>query len=290
MDIGLARTFLAICETGNFVKAADQLNVTQSTVSSRVKLLEDLLRQQLFIRTKAGATMTIAGIQFKPYAEKMVQTWEQARHDVGLPEHFSRVFTIGSEFVLWERLLVNWIPWIRTSVPDLAVSADIGAPDYLMRQLSNGMLDLVVTYTPQHRTGLVIENLMEESLVLVSTDPAAIEPLGAGYVYVDWGPAFKTHHMEAFPACGPPILSVGYGPLALQLILANGGAAYLPLRLIRPLLEDRQLHLIRSAPAFPRPIFTVHLDGEDSERFKTAMQGLRYVASMESEAGQGSFS
>jgi DNA-binding transcriptional LysR family regulator len=284
MDITLARTFLAICETGNFVKAAERIYVTQSTVSSRVKLLEDLLGQQLFTRTKAGASMTTAGVNFKPFAEKLVQTWEQARHDVGLPEDFARVFTMGAEFALWERLLINWIPWIRKSVPDLAISADVGSSAYLMRQLIDGMLDLVVTYTPQHRTGLVIETLMEEKLVLVSTKKIRAGNLGSGYVYVDWGPEFRIEHMEAFPDQDTPIISVTYGPLALQLILANGGAAYLPLRIARPMLKNKQLHIIKTAPVFPRPVFTVHLEGDEGQRFKTAMQGLRYVASLESEA------
>jgi DNA-binding transcriptional LysR family regulator len=284
MDITLARTFLAICETGNFVKAAERIYVTQSTVSSRVKLLEDLLGQQLFTRTKAGASMTTAGVNFKPFAEKLVQTWEQARHDVGLPEDFARVFTMGAEFALWERLLINWIPWIRKSVPDLAISADVGSSAYLMRQLIDGMLDLVVTYTPQHRTGLVIETLMEEKLVLVSTEKIRAGNLGSGYVYVDWGPEFRIEHMEAFPDQDTPIISVTYGPLALQLILANGGAAYLPLRIARPMLKNKQLHIIKTAPVFPRPVFTVHLEGDEGQRFKTAMQGLRYVASLESEA------
>ena len=284
MDITLARTFLAICETGNFVKAAERIYVTQSTVSSRVKLLEDLLGQQLFTRTKAGASMTTAGVNFKPFAEKLVQTWEQARHDVGLPEDFARVFTMGAEFALWERLLINWIPWIRKSVPDLAISADVGSSAYLMRQLIDGMLDLVVTYTPQHRTGLVIETLMEEKLVLVSTEKIRAGNLGSGYVYVDWGPEFRIEHMEAFPDQDTPIISVTYGPLALQLILANGGAAYLPLRIARPMLKNKQLQIIKTAPVFPRPVFTVHLEGDEGQRFKTAMQGLRYVASLESEA------
>jgi LysR family transcriptional regulator, flagellar master operon regulator len=37
MDIELARTFLAIVEAGSFVRAAERLNVTQTTVSARVR-------------------------------------------------------------------------------------------------------------------------------------------------------------------------------------------------------------------------------------------------------------
>ncbi len=280
MDISLARTFLAICETGNFVKASEQLYVTQSTVSARIKLLEDLLGQQLFTRSKAGAQVTAAGAQFKPFAEKLLQTWEQARHDVGLPDDFVRVLTIGAEFSLWEHLLVQWIPWIRGAVPDLAISADVGSSGYLMRQLIDGLLEIVVTYTPQHRTGLVIDKLMEEELVLVATDKSTAGPYGDDYVYVDWGPEFRIDHADAFPERAPPILSVTYGPLALQHILANGGVAYLPLRLVRPLVKERRLFVVKAAPVFLRPVFVAHLESAEGERFETAIQGLRYVASL----------
>ncbi|MCE3246713.1 MAG: LysR family transcriptional regulator, partial [Geminicoccaceae bacterium] len=48
MDIELARTFLTIVETGSFVRAAERLNVTQTTVSARVRSLEEQLRRPVF--------------------------------------------------------------------------------------------------------------------------------------------------------------------------------------------------------------------------------------------------
>ena len=55
MDIELARTFLEIVSTGSFIKAADRLHVAQTTVSARVRLLEQQLGRPLFVRNKAGA-------------------------------------------------------------------------------------------------------------------------------------------------------------------------------------------------------------------------------------------
>lgn len=125
MDLALARTFLAIAEVGNFVKAADQLYVAQSTVSARVKQLEALLGQQLFLRSKAGATLTAAGVKFRPFAEKMLQIWEQAQHEAGLPENFRAMLVIGVEFTLWQRLLVHWLPWMRNALPEVAIRAEV---------------------------------------------------------------------------------------------------------------------------------------------------------------------
>ena len=73
MDIDQARTFLAVVETGSFVDAAKRVFVTQSTVSMRIKALEERLGKSLFARSKAGATMTPAGVQFQKHALAMVR-------------------------------------------------------------------------------------------------------------------------------------------------------------------------------------------------------------------------
>ena len=65
MNIDLARTFLEIAETGNFNKAAERLDVTQSTVSMRIKALEDEIGRPLFTRSKTGTELTPAGHQFR---------------------------------------------------------------------------------------------------------------------------------------------------------------------------------------------------------------------------------
>src|SRR6478736_5888109 len=80
MDIELARTFLAIVAAGSFVRAAERLNVSQTTVSARVRSLEEQLRRPLFLRNKSGSTLTPAGEQFLHFARTLVQVWERARH------------------------------------------------------------------------------------------------------------------------------------------------------------------------------------------------------------------
>ena len=63
MDTELARTFLEIVSTGSFVHAAERLHVGQTTVSARIRLLEERLGRQLFVRNRNGATLTPAGEQ-----------------------------------------------------------------------------------------------------------------------------------------------------------------------------------------------------------------------------------
>lgn len=68
MDTELARTFLAVIAGGSFVEAAGRLHVTQSTVSMRIQRLEETLGAELFVRNKAGTTLTPSGRQFQRHA------------------------------------------------------------------------------------------------------------------------------------------------------------------------------------------------------------------------------
>ena len=61
MNLTSLQTFLAILETGSLVRAADKLNVTQSTVTARLKTLEEELGQVLINRQKSGATLRRPG-------------------------------------------------------------------------------------------------------------------------------------------------------------------------------------------------------------------------------------
>src|SRR5215470_14859080 len=85
----------------------------------------------------------------------------------------------------WRRV---FRPSFQNAAPDIAVRAEIGLNAELMQGLVEGRLDIGIMYTPQSRPGLKVERLLEERLVLVSTDPSPWPEPGPGYVYIDWGP------------------------------------------------------------------------------------------------------
>ena len=284
MDIDQARTFLAIAAHGSFLEAAKRLHVTQSTVSARVQNLESELGAQLFIRNRAGANLTSAGRRFMQHAKTLVLTLEQARHDVGLPSRYRATVRIGGRIALWEGFLPNWVGWMRRSAPDVSIRSEIGFEEDLMRRLVEGTLDIGVMYTPSHAPGLIVEHLFDETLVMVSTDPNTRWP-GDDYVYVEWGPGFYARHQENYPDLARPPQVVNIGWLGVQLILANGGSCFLPIRMARSLIHDGQLHLVASAPEFPHPANMVFPREADSEVLQQAIEGLRELAQKEQAQG-----
>jgi len=281
VDVELARTFMEIVRARSFVRAAEQLNVSQTAVSARVRTLEEQLGRPLFVRNKNGASLTPAGEQFLRYAPMFVQLWQRARHQVAVPLGRRAVLTIGGELSLWHPWLTEWLHWMRRSAPDVALRVQVDVPDSLTDQVSTGALDVAVMYAPQYRPGARVELLLEEKLVLVTTEAhgKTVEP--DSYVYVDWGQDFAHHHELSFPEDNNPGLFVGLGPLALTYILEAGGAGYFRQRVVAPYIASGKLHLVTGAPSFFYPVYAVCSAQADDELIELALDGLRSIASLD---------
>jgi DNA-binding transcriptional LysR family regulator len=170
MNIDQIKTFLEVAATGNFNRAAENLNITQSTVSARIRVLEEQLGRPLFARSHAGARLTPAGQRLRRYALNMQRLWQRAEQEVALPKAYRASIGLGSQVSLWERLILRWIPRMRRAAPDVAVHVEADYSTSLMRQLGDGVLDIGVMYAPRQTPGLVVEELLVEQLILVSTE------------------------------------------------------------------------------------------------------------------------
>lgn len=277
MDIEQARTFLAIAAHGSFLEASNRLHVTQSTVSARIQHLEADLGATLFIRNRAGATLTPAGRRFLQHAKALVLTVEQARHDVGLPSRYRATIRIGGRIALWEGFLPRWVGWMRNAASDVSIRSEIGFEEDLMRRLVEGTLDIGLMYTPSHAPGLVVEHLFDETLVLVSSRRDTRWP-DEDYIYVEWGPGFYAKHRESYPDLERPPQVVNIGWLGVQLILANGGCCFLPIRMARPFIDDGRLYQVKEGPEFAHSAYMVFPREADSEVLHQALHGLRELA------------
>jgi LysR family transcriptional regulator, flagellar master operon regulator len=277
MDIELARTFVEIVSTGSFIKASERLHVAQTTVSARVRLLEQQLGQPLFVRNKAGATLTAAGEQFLRYAPAFVQLWQRARQQVAVPEGHRAVLTVGSEVSLWQPLLLNWVKRMRRAHSDIALRVHVDVPQDLITHVAAGIVDIAIMYAPQHRPGLEVDLLMEEELVLVTTDLSHYREGDPRYVHVEWGPDFSLHYGASFPDVTPSLVA-NLGPLALNYILAEGGSGYFRLHTIQPYLSSGELSLVPGAPHFSFPVYALHSTNVDADTLKPALSVLQGLA------------
>jgi DNA-binding transcriptional LysR family regulator len=281
MDIDQIKTFLSVAANGSFLEAANRLYVTQSTVSTRIQRLESYLGVTLFVRNRAGASLTLPGKRFLRHAKSLLLTLEQARHDIGLPSRFRASISIGARIALCEQLLPEWLNAIRNQLPDVSFRCDIGFEEDLMRSLISGSLDIGMMYNPQHHAGLTVEHLFDETLVLLTSDPNRAWP-NDDYIYVDWAPGFYAQHSNSFPNLERPAQVVNIGWMALQLILAKtGSSCFLPVRLAEPLMQSGQLFAIPNSPRFSLPAYMVSSQEYGSEVLGHVVDLIRSLAGVE---------
>ncbi len=278
MDIQLARTFLAIVAEGNFAAAASSLYVTQSAVSLRIKRLEEILGNRLFIRSKAGVELTPSGRQFERFAISMLRIWEEARHQVAVPQGYRHTFIIGGQYSLLPRLVMRWLDRLEPQLPDYAFRVEAGMPERMMRLLLEGALDMAVMYTSQLRSGVQVEKLFDEELILVSADPEFGPETDERYVFMDWGSEFIAAHGVAYPDQVVPRMTFAIGSLGLNSIIRRRRAAYFPARVVREELAAGRLHLVADAPTFKYPCYVAYNSEMDEALRTVALDELRQVA------------
>jgi DNA-binding transcriptional LysR family regulator len=274
VDIELAKTFLEIVSTGSFMRAAERLNVGQTTISARIRTLEAQLGRPLFVRNKSGASLTPAGEQFLRYAPTVVQLWQRARYQVAVPPGRQAVLTIGSEISLWQTVLLDWVKWIRRHAADIALRVHVDVPSDLIDRVASGVVDIAIMYAPQFRPGLTIDLIAKEELVFVTTDRKGRLLDGMDYVHVDWGPDFMLGHGATYPDTTPNMI-VNLGPLGLDYILSVGGAGYFRRRMVEPHIKAGRLKIVAKAPRFSYPIYVTHSANTDRALLKRALTGLR---------------
>jgi DNA-binding transcriptional LysR family regulator len=278
MDINLARTFLTVAETGSFIDAARKMHVTQSTVSARIKGLEDLLGRPLFERSKAGAALTAAGEQFRKHALALVRVWQHAQLEVGLSGQHRDHLSVGAPLSLWDGFLLKWVAWLRRDIPDIAVSARAGLAAVLTQRLLEGTLDLAVMYRPVQPPGLATEHLFDEEFVLVTSGKPVGRRSGSDYVFIDWGPDFELDHAAAHPELTSPGLNLDLGTAALSYVVSNAASGYFPLRLVKPHLKRGRLRLPKRVRKFVYPVYMVYPETRDEEAYEPILDGLRRAA------------
>jgi DNA-binding transcriptional LysR family regulator len=274
MDISLARMFLAVVTTGSFVAAAEKLHLTQTAVSARVRALEEELGRQLFVRNKTGARLTVAGERFLRHATLMVQTWENARHQMALPVGRAEGVSVGAELTLWDPLLADWLIWMQKEHPEIAIRAEVDSASLLLDKLQDGSLDIGVLHNPPQQKDLVIELLWEEKLVLVTTSEDG-KMNSANHVDVDWGPAFAANQHAALVEPFNPSVSINFGPLARSYLLTVGGSGYFRLGSVRPYLAAGRLRRVAGAPEFSHSVYLVYSPRPESSLIDLVRSSVR---------------
>jgi DNA-binding transcriptional LysR family regulator len=157
--------FIEVAQTKNISRAAERLGITQPSLSSAMKRLEDSLGVTLFIRGRSGVQLTKAGRELLGKGRLLLLNWEQLRTDINKKETgVSGQYIIGCHPSVALYSLSSFLPNLVHQYPEL----EIKLTHDLSRKITEGVIsfeiDFGIVVNPVRHPDLVINELCTDDV------------------------------------------------------------------------------------------------------------------------------
>jgi LysR family transcriptional regulator, low CO2-responsive transcriptional regulator len=182
------RSFLAVVETGSVTAAAEELYVTQPSVSAAVSALSQEVGADLTVRLGRSVEPSAAGKAFAPYAAHVIGLLDQggraAREAAGVAERELRIAAVTTAA---EHIVPQLVQEFSARHPELALTLDVGNRQRVFREVAGHRVDAAVGGRPPGDGQLSGEPFLDNPILLITApgDPLArrrsvpVEELGS---------------------------------------------------------------------------------------------------------------
>lgn len=198
MELSYLKEFIVLSETGNYLEAADQLYISQSSLSRHIKALEDELGVTLFERTTRKVILNTPGSMLLPYARQIVGLHQKYQDDLyTYKKNIQGTLSIGSIPSMQQYNILDLVIRYEQKYPNYSLNMIEDDPIRLTTMVQNGELDMAfirtispvkapfaaIEYTRDYLTAVVpvghklaskttisLSDLKNENLLLLSTD------------------------------------------------------------------------------------------------------------------------
>lgn len=166
MTLQELRYVVALADIGHFARAAEACHIGQSTLSTQLRKLEDLLGVTLFDRSLRRATPTPIGEEIVARARVIVQEVGRIR-DIARQgdDPMTCTLQLGAIPTVGPYLLPRVLPMIQRAFPGLRLLLRESMTIPLIEQLHSGRIDVALLALPIDGDGLRIETLFREPFV-----------------------------------------------------------------------------------------------------------------------------
>jgi LysR family transcriptional regulator, cell division regulator len=155
--------FQEVSKTLNITRAAQRLAITQPTLSSSIKRLEESLGIDLLVRSKTGVTLTKAGSDFVVESRQLILSWEQIRANViNVNDKICGEYIIGCHPSVALFSLSGFLPKLMSTNPDLNVKLVHDLSRKITEEVINFKIDFGIVVNPIKHPELVIKPLCKD--------------------------------------------------------------------------------------------------------------------------------
>ncbi|ANM31754.1 hypothetical protein ABI59_22630 [Acidobacteria bacterium Mor1] len=169
MELHQLRYFVAVAETGGFVRAAKRCHVAQPSLSQQIRKLEDELGMPLFDRVPSGAVLTEAGRALLPRARRILYEVRDVSSELRRDLDAGRgPLSVGAIPTMAPYLLPPVLSRFVRANPDCELTVREDLTERLIEAVVEHELDLAIMSTPVEHPALSVEVIGRESLIAVA--------------------------------------------------------------------------------------------------------------------------
>ena len=168
MDVAGLSVFAAVARAGGITRAARALHTVQSNVTQRIRLLEGELGVPLFHRHSRGVSLTSAGAELLPYAERIGRLLEEAKQVAASGRVPRGRITIGALETATAVRLPPLLAAYASACPDVDIDITTGTSAVLVEAVLAHRLEAAFVAGPVDHPELVTLPILEEELVIVT--------------------------------------------------------------------------------------------------------------------------
>lgn len=150
MELRVLNYFLAVVREQSIVRAAESLHLSQPTLSTQLKHMEEELGKQLLIRGTKGSrkvTLTEEGMILRKRAEEILELVKKAENEIALSDAvmIGDIY-IGTGETDSMRLIAKAAKKTQSVYPDIHFHISSGNSVFVMEQLDKGLVDFGIVY------------------------------------------------------------------------------------------------------------------------------------------------
>ena len=150
MELRVLQYFLAVAREQSISGAAESLHLSQPTLSTQLKAMEEELGKQLLIRGTKGSrkvTLTEEGMILRKRAEEILELVKKTESEISLSDDVvAGDVYIGTGETNIIRLFAKTARELQHDYPDIHYHISSGNSSYVMEQLDKGLFDFGLLY------------------------------------------------------------------------------------------------------------------------------------------------
>ena len=172
MELRILRYFLTVAKEQSFTKAAEQLHLTQPTLSRQLAAFEEELGIKLFVRKGKSITLTDEGILLKRRALEILNLEERTLEELkGTEKVIEGTVIVGcGEFSAVE-ILAQICKRYKESYPLVQIAIHTATADTIYEMMNKGLVDVALFLEPVDPEGLDYIRIMDSDHWVVGMRP-----------------------------------------------------------------------------------------------------------------------